>query len=232
MAAIDLIGLFKIGRDILTTTVNAATKKILCQLGSVTEETTSADNVEWWQHVGFASRPPKPVAGKTAAQSITFSASDHDVCFASQDLRGLELYGSLGFGETCIYAPGEDGAAQARVLLKKNGSISLYTRVGNTSDGAGMILQLDPENDAIRITNGAGYGLIIDADGVRIFSGDKAALTLSSGGTCSLVATQQCQVDGSSIVLGSVAVPVVNSVCVGPAGIAAAASTKVFAALA
>jgi len=232
MAAIDLAGLFKVGIDILTTTVNATTKKILAQLGSVTEETTDTDNAEWWQHVGFASRPPKPQAKKQAAQALTFTSSDHDVIFASQDLRGLELYGSLAHGETCVYAAGEDGEAQARALFKKNGSIALYTRVGNTSNGAGMIVQLDAENDAIRITNGAGHGIIIDGDGVRVFANGSGALTVGASGKCSLVATQQCQVDGSSIVLGSVAVPVVNSVCVGPAGIAAAASTKVFAAIA
>jgi hypothetical protein len=232
MAAPDLRSFVHVGYDILTTTVNAVTKKILAQLGDVHRETTDTDNAEWWQHIGFASRPPKPVAKKKAAQAVVIKAADHDIVIASQDLRGLDLYGNLDHGETCIYAPGEDGTGQARVLLKKNGSIAAYTRVGNTADGAGMIVQLDAENDSIRITNGAGYGLIIDGDGVRVFAGSAAGLTVGSNGKCKLIGTGQCQVDGSTIVLGSIAVPVVNSVCVGPAGIAAAASTKVFAALA
>jgi len=232
MPALDLDGLIHVGLEVLTTTVNAVTKKILAQLGDVHRETTDTDNAEWWQHVGFASRPPKPEAKKKAAQVVALRAGDHDICIASQDLRGLELYGNLDHGETCVYAPGETGTGQARVLLKKNGSISLYTRVGNTSTGAGMIIQLDAENDAIRITNGAGHGLIIDSNGVRAFAKAKGGLTVGSDGKCSLIATEQCQVDGSTVVLGSIAVPVVNSVCVGPAGIAAAASSKIFASLA
>lgn len=232
MSAPDLRGLIHIGYDVLTTTVNAATKKILAQLGDVHKQTTDTDNAEWWQHVGFASRPPKPEAGKTAAQVVALRAGDHDVCVASQDMRGLDLYGNLGHGETCVYAPGESGDGQARTLLKSDGSISLYTRVGNAKTGKGMIVQIDAATDAIRLTNGAGYGIVIDADGVRIFAGASAGLTIGSSGKCSLIGTGQCQIDGGSIVLGSVAVPGVNSVCVGPAGIAAAASTKVFAAIA
>ncbi len=232
MAALDLRGFIWVGVDVLTTVVNATTKKILAQIGDVYHQATDSDNVEWWQHVGFASRPPKPEAKKKAAQCVVLRCGDHDISIASQDLRGLDLYGNLDHGETCIYAPGEDGTGQARALFKKNGSISLYTRVGNSSTGAGMIIQMDAENDAIRVTNGAGYGIIIDADGVRIFSGSRgSALTLGSSGTCSLIGTGQCQVDGSAIVLGSIAAPGVNSVCVGVAGIAAAGSAKVFASL-
>jgi hypothetical protein len=232
MGAPDLRSLVHVGYDVLTTTVSAVTKKIRAQLGDVHHQTTDTDNAEWWQHIGFASRPPKPVAGKQAAQVVAVRAADHDICIASQDLRGLDLYGSLDHGETCVYAPGENGTGQARALFKKNGSISLYTRVGNSSSGAGMIVQLDAENDAIRITNGAGHGLIIDGDGVRVFAKGSGALTISSSGTCSLVATQQCQVDGSTVLLGSIAAPGVNAICVGPAGIAAAGSAKCFASLA
>lgn len=231
MPAPDLRGMVHVGLEVLTTTVNSVTKKILAQLGDVYRETTDTDNAEWWQHVGFASRPPKPEAKKKAAQVVAIKSGDHDICVASQDLRGLELYGSLDHGETCLYAPGETGTGQARVLLKKNGSISLYTKVGNTSSGAGMIVQLDAENDAIRITNGAGHGLIIDADGARVIANGAGGLTVGADGKCSLIATEQCQVDGSTIVLGPVALPVVNAVCVGPAGIAAAASSRVFASL-
>lgn len=227
MAAPDLRGLIHVGYDVLTTTVNAVTKKILAQLGDVHKQTTDTDNAEWWQHVGFASRPPKPDAGKKAAQVVALRAGDHDVCVASQDLRGLELYGALDHGETCLYAPGETGTGQARVLLKKNGSISLYTRVGNTKTGKGMIVQMDAENDAIRITNGAGYGLIIDANGVRLFAGASAGLTLGSSGKCALIGTGQCQVDGAGVMLGSVGVVGVNSALTGVTGVSGRASLKV-----
>lgn len=231
MASPVLRGLIQAGFDVLTTTVSAKTKKILAQLGSVRGETTDSDAAEWWQHVGFASRPSKPIAKTSAAQTIKVSAADRDLCVASQDLRGLELYGSLDFGETCLYAPGETGTAQARIVLKKDGSIHLYTRQGNTSTGGGMVVQVDAANDAIRLLNSQGYGLIIDGDGITLTTGT-GALTIASSGNVKLVGTGTAQLDGTSVTLGSIAAPGVNSVCVGPAGIAGVGSTKVFAALA
>jgi hypothetical protein len=220
-----------VGLDILSTTVNATTKKILAQTGDASKESTDTDGVEWWQQVGFASRPPKPEAGKKAAQGVVLKTSDRDVCVASQDLRGLDLYGNLGHGETCVYAPGETGTAQGRMLVKSDGSVHLYTKQGNTSDGTGMTIQLDAANGAIRLLNPDGFGIIIDSDGISLTTG-AAALTLGADGTISLVGTGACQIDGTSICLGSIAAPVVNGVCVGPAGLVAVSSTKVLAALA
>lgn len=226
-----LDGLIHVGLDILATTVSAATKRVTVQTGDVTKESTETDNAELWQHVGFISLPSSPQAGKKAAQAVVCKTSDRDVIIATSDLRGLELQGNMNPGDTCVYAAGVDGTGQARTLWKGNGSISHYTRVGNLPAGAGMLFQIDAENDAIRITNGAGYGIIIDSAGVRIFAGANGALTVGSDGVCSLIGTGQCQVDGSTVVLGSIALPVTNSVCVGPAGIAAAGSSKVYAQL-
>lgn len=226
MAAPDLRGAIQVGYDILTTTVNKVTKKILVQLGDVHKQTTDTDNAEWWQQVGFASRPPKPDAGKKAAQAVCIRAGDHDICIASQDLRGLDLYGNLDHGETCLYAPGTTGTGQARVLLKKDGSINLYTRKGNTSGGAGMIIQVDAENGAIRLVNDKGYGIIIDSDGVKITAGN-SALTLTGSGDATLVGKGQTQVDGSGVVIGSLAIPGVNSALTGVTGVAGKASIKV-----
>jgi hypothetical protein len=229
--AMDLSGLIQVGFDILTTTVDAVTKKITAQLGSVVGQTVDTDGAEWWQHVGIATRPPKPEAGKKAAQALVLRMGDHDIVLASQDLRGLELYGALDHGETCIYAPGEDGEGQARILLKKDGSVSLFTKQGNTSGGTGMLIQVDAANNAIRLLNADGHGIIIDSDGIKLTAGN-AALSLNADGSLALVGTGQAQVDGGSIVLGSVAVPGVNSVLTGVTGLVGVASTKVFAATA
>ena len=188
MAAPDLRGIIRAGYDILNTTVNPATKKILVQLGSVVGKTVDTDAAELWQQYGLASRPPKPVPGKQAAQGIVLRTSDHDLVIASQDLRGLELYGNLDYGEVAIYSAGEDGNGQARVLLKKDGGIHLYTRKGNTAGGAGMVVQLDAQNGAVRALNDKGYGLIADADGVVLTAGS-SALTLKANGDCSLIGT-------------------------------------------
>lgn len=224
-------GLVHVGLDILTTTVNASTKRILAQTGDVVRDATDTDGAEWWQHVGFASRPPKPQAGKQAAQAVVLKTSDRDVAIGSVDQRGLALYGNLDHGESCLYAAGEDGEAQARVLLKKDGSINLYTRKGNTSSGAGMIIQIDAENGAIRILNDQGYGIIIDSDGVKITAGS-SGLALNADGSLKLVGTGSAQIDGGNIILGSTAVPGVNSVLTGVTGLVGVASTKVFAATA
>ncbi len=135
MSAPDLKGMIQVGYDVLTTTINEKTKKILAQIGSVLAETTDADNAEWWQHIGFASRPSKPEAKKKAAQAVVLRAGDHDVIVASQDLRGLELYGNLKAGETCAYAAGEDGLGQARTLWRNDGAITHFTTEGNVAGG-------------------------------------------------------------------------------------------------
>lgn len=227
MAAPTLADSIKVGIHVLRTTIDATTKRILCQIGRVFGKgQVVAENVQWWQHVGFASRPPKAVPGDEAAQAIVLSRGGTDIAIASQDLRGLEIYGNLSDGETCVYSTGEDGNAQARALFKKDGSISLYTRKGNTSSGAGMLIQMDAANGAIRLINDQGYGLIIDSTGVRLTSGN-AALTLASGGNVTLVGTGQTQVDGGGICLGSLAVPGVNSAITGVTGVAGKASLKV-----
>jgi hypothetical protein len=172
----SLSGLVQVGIDILATTIVSATKKILAQTGQVDKEATDSNGVEWIQHVGFASRPAKPEAGKKAAQGVVMQTSGRDVCIASQDLRGLDLYGTLSHGETAVYAAGEDGTAQGRMLIKGDGSVHLYTREGNTSDGTGMTVQLDAANGAIRILNPSGFGLIIDSDGIVLTTGAASEL--------------------------------------------------------
>lgn len=227
----SLTGFIQVGVDILKTTVSAKTKSILAQLGDVVNQDIDADNAEWWQHVGFVSRPPKPLAGKKACQGVVVRKGDHDVVIASKDERGQELAGTLADGETCLYAPGSDGASQARVLLKDNGSINLYTTNGNTSGGPGMGIFINPDDDSISIVNSEGFGIVIKPDGVYITARD-SALSLKASGEASLVGKGQTQVDGSTIVLGSTAVPVVNAVLVGVTGMSGAASSKVLAQLA
>lgn len=230
MRRTSLSGLIDIGLDILTTSV-ASTGRIIAQVGDVVSGAVYYNSVEWWQHVGYASRPPKPVAGKKAAQAVLLKTSDRDVIVASVDQRGLDLYVGLDFGESCMYAAGEDGNAQGRIFIKKDGSIHLYTRKGNTPDGAGMTIQVDPTNGAIRLLNDQGYGLIVDADGITLTSGN-ASLVLGADGKIELIGKGTCQIDGSGICLGSNAVPGVNSALTGATGLVGVASTKVLIATA
>lgn len=138
MSGLDLAGFIQVGFDILTTVVNEKTRKVLAQIGSVLAEKTDADNAEWWQHVGFLSRPSKPEAKTKAAQAVVIRAGDHDIIIASQDDRGRQLYGNLKEGETCVYASGVNGLGQARSLWRDDGAITHYTTEGNVAGGRGI----------------------------------------------------------------------------------------------
>jgi len=213
--------------DILSTVRDTVTKTILANLGDIATEQSESDEAEWWQHVGLASRPSKAnKIGHVAAQCVTLRTGGRDAVIASRDLRGQALAGNLQPGETCIYASGETGTAQARILLKADGSINLYTREGNTESGGGMAIMLTPSSDTISVVNSAGFGLVIDGNGVKLTAGG-SGLSLASDGTTKLVGTGMTQVDGATILLGSQAVPGVNAVLTGPVGMTGKPSLKV-----
>lgn len=214
------------GIDILRTTLDAGTNTIRAFLGNATAGGREEDEAEWWQHSGFVSRPPKAQKGvkNGAAQALYLRSGGRDAVIASRDPAGQKLAGSLADGETCLYASGRDGTGQARVLLKANGSIALYTSTGASAQALAVIV--DPESDSITLINSTGNGIVIDATGVKLTAGD-SGISLNADGSIKVIATQQAQVDGASILLGSAAVPGVNAVCVGPVGMAAVGSTKV-----
>jgi hypothetical protein len=228
VSARSLAGLFQAGIDVLSSKIATKTRKILFQTGSVDGQgSTETDNVELWQHIGFISRPPKVSPGKIAAQAIVIRTGSNDIAIASQDLRGLELSGDLKEGETGIYAAGETGNGQARILLKADGSIHLYTRNENAKDGTGMTIQLDAQAGCIRLIDAFGNALISGPEGWKMTSGG-AALTLNQNGEVKLIGSGQTQIDGASIFLGAAgAAPGVTNVIMGPAGIAGVANPKV-----
>lgn len=145
MAGPGLRGFIKVGVDILTTTVDKATGKILAQIGSVVEQTTDQSNVEWWQPSGWASRPSKPDAKKAAAQGTVIASGDYDVCIASQDVRCLDIYGNLNFGEFCAFASGSDAKAQGRVIGKGDGTVTMFTTSDNTKAGKSVYFRVAPD---------------------------------------------------------------------------------------
>jgi hypothetical protein len=228
--SISFDGIWNRGLDVLATAIDATTRTITAMLGDAVGEETISSNAEWWQPQGFASRPSKPTKGRPSAQVVLLRGSDVDACIACRDLRCQDIYGSLDYGETCIFAPGEDGTGQARILLKKDGGIHLYTRQGNTSGGAGMTIQVDAANNTIRLLNGNGHGIIIDATGVRITAKD-AGITVSSGtGNIVVAGKGDVSMDGGNVLLGmgsSPPVPAVTNVIHGATGVSGVASSKV-----
>jgi hypothetical protein len=158
-------GLVHVGLDVLSTSVNPTTNKILCQTGNAVSSSTDANAVEWWQTIGFVSRPSKPLAGKSAAQCVVLKTSDRDVAVASQDTRSLEIYGNLKDGEFCAFAGGEFGLGQARILGKQDGSLTFLTTDTNTADGTTIALRIAPTE--LRFT--APWGdMIFDASGFHV----------------------------------------------------------------
>lgn len=223
-------GAVLVGLDILKTAVNETTKHVSAMIGDVISARGITQNAEWWQHIGFVSIPAEADGGgKEAAKVILLRLGGHDIVIASRDKRGQELAGNLGPGETTIYAAGKDGKAQGRVIIKGDGSISAYTRKGNSADGDGMILQIDPNADSVRLLNSKGMGIVADPDSVTITAGANAALTLNADGNIQLVGTKTTQVDGSKVVLGNIVAPPVNNVLTGPTGVSGKGSIKVFA---
>jgi hypothetical protein len=215
------------GVDILGTIVDKATNRVLAFLGDVKAKLADSDRAKWVQHVGWVSLPGLPVAGKSAAQAVVIRRSDGDVVVGSCDARTLEMYGAIGPGECAMFSGGPDGSAQGRILIKKDGSINLYTRKGNTSGGAGMTISVNAESDQISIVNGNGIGLIISDTGIQLTTGGSGAgLSLGADGSVKLIGTAKVQIDGAGIVLGSIAVPVANAAIHGPAGMAGIASLK------
>lgn len=226
MGAITRNGIWDRGLGVLNTVRDAVTNTILAMIGDeITEAPTIDDKAEWWQHIGFASRPAKPEKGKAGPQVVILRGSERDACIASRDTRAHPLYGSLDYGETSIYAAGPDGTGQARVMLKGNGGVHIYTREGNTPEGVGMVIQLDAENNSIRMLQADGHGIIIDGDGIKL-TAKESSLTLNADGTLKLVCTGQAQIDGASILLGSIAVAVTNAALKGPAGVSGTPSLK------
>jgi hypothetical protein len=121
---------FNPGADVLGTTQNEQ-GVILAQTGDVVGEEAHSDGAEWWQHVGFASRPAKAEAGESACQAVTLEQGSNDVCIASRDIRGAGLYGRLGEGETCVYAGGPDNAGTCKVTLTNDGTATAIIAIAD-----------------------------------------------------------------------------------------------------
>jgi hypothetical protein len=221
MSAPSINGIFAIGVDILKTVRDTVTNTILAQIGSVTEEYSASDNAEWWQHVGLSSRPSVPVAKTSAAQAIAIRCSDRDRVIASRDVRGQQIYGQLGDGETCLYAGGTDGKAQGRVFVKANGNVCMYTAQGNAVGGQSVTLQTNADGSIVAANQ---YGAItLSSAGLKIAIGTTAGITIDMQGNVAIIGLA-IALNGSSVSLGANAV---MPVCWGPVGISGVGSTSV-----
>lgn len=177
MSARHLSDLFLIGIDMLATFVDSATNTILANLGDNATQTTTSPNADCWQHAGFVSRPPAPVAGVSAAQCIAIRHSERDTVIAERDVRTNAMYGTLKDGETCLYAAGGTGTSQGRVLIKQDGSVTLYTTDDNTKNGKGVCFQITPTAFSFAAPWGS---IVFDASGFHLKT--KAGPRIDMGG--------------------------------------------------
>jgi hypothetical protein len=92
-------------------------------------------------------------------------------------MRAQDIYGHLGEGETCLYSVGSEGQGQARVSLKGDGSVTLFTTEDNTKTGAGTYLKLAPDG----LTFHASFGTIVfDKTGFHVLH--ESGVTFDLGG--------------------------------------------------
>jgi hypothetical protein len=165
---------FDVGADILGSTIDAF-GTVTIQTGDVVAAEVISNSAAWWQQVGFVSRPAAAQAGVAAAQVVTIKQGTTDVAIASRDPRGQAIYGNLGPGDTCVYAPGPTGNGQACVQVKGSGAVTLYTTDDNTSEGNGVYLRVDPTKLAFVAPWGS---LVFDASGLHVKTANGARIDL------------------------------------------------------
>lgn len=181
MPAKSLATLFDIGADVLGSARNEINGSISVQIGDAIGKEVRCDNASWWQHVGFASRPALAENGKSSAQTIAIETGDRDICFASRDVRGQGIYGSLESGETCLYAGGPNNTGTGRIILKDDGSVStvsLLTQKSNTSNGNPIVVQLSSAGK-ITLANEDKGTIVLDQEGIKMATTGKVQIGAS-----------------------------------------------------
>lgn len=207
------------GVDILSSRVDAKTKSVLLGTGDNGNERSDTDNVVSWQQCGYMSRASKPSRGKKSAQAVIVRRGDVDISICTRDTRGQELAEDLDYGETCVYAAGETGTAQARALFRASGACGLFTRQGNVAGGAGVVAQVKADGTIV-LANAFGGLEIGTASAKLVFGASSIELTASG------IAFSGALADLATILVklgAGAAAPVLW----GPTGVAGAASTAV-----
>lgn len=184
MPAKQLDDIFSPGADVLGTRQDAR-HTILAQTGDAVGETVDCDDAEVWGPIGYAARPAKAIAGKSACQAITLNSGSTDVAIAFRDLRGSSIHGPIGPGEVCIYAAGPDNSGVSRLTLRNDGSATAA----------------ELEAALVKLGAGATDGVVV---GDSAFLAWAQAITAAVRGTITAVATTSA-VNGSPLNPGAAA---------------------------
>lgn len=202
MSVPHLTSLFDIGASVLGSTLNAKNGAISVQTGDAVNNETRCDGAEWWQHVGFASRPAKAIAGKSSCQTLAITQSRGDVCFASRDIRGNAIYGSLAEGETSIYAGGPNNTGTGRSIYKDDGSVASIThllQLSNSNSGLPILIQMSTEGK-INLAMADKSAISMDSDGIKMVT--TGTLNLGSTGAMALIG-ETMALNAGSVSLGA-----------------------------
>lgn len=171
MSAYDLAGLidvFKVKRTELIGNAKAIVSAVLSaperDAGDDTVLPDNADELEpaeWWQHYGFASRPPKDTESLVVRAGATIAA------IASRALAAVKVFGQLNDGDVAIYS-----VAGNVIRLNASGSISVLVP---TANGKQLIVQLSPKGaGSIKAMTGNGFSFeLSDENGLAVNVGSK-----------------------------------------------------------
>lgn len=147
----------------------------------------------WWQHYGFASRPPANAESLVIRAGATFAA------IASRVVGGL--YGKLGVGDVAMWSTG--GA-----ILRLNADASVTLLV--PSGGKQWVVSLQPgPKGGLRIISPRGMAVeMSDTNGISLNSAD---LPLTLAGKKIQIVGQEVIINGGAVKLGMKgAVPLVG----------------------
>lgn len=209
MGAVHTSAIFNIGSDVISTAVEGKNGAITYRLGWLGSpdnpdgDPDTAIDAIYWGTPGVASRPAKAdpdgdAAPGRSAQTLSINMAGENHVIAVRDLRTNRIFGQLKEGETCLY-----GASEGRVLIKKNGSVNIYTTKNGEVGGTGMGIFVNPDG-SITIASHNGGGVQVDAEGhVRIFNKDGALQVTGDG--LQVSSTSKVAVSAPSIVLGGAA---------------------------
>lgn len=205
----SVLNAFSVGLDVLATSVDQATNAITATLGDSTGGATDGEGAEFMFPPGLAAVPAPPTPGSPSAQAFTFRQGDRDIILGIRDARAAAMYGNLKPGEAALYAT----VGAARVLVKADGSVTLYTTHNNTNDsGKATFLRIGPGDVGLQFV--APFGTFaFDPTGLHIrhASGAKMSMGPIGGlpgplaifGSQFQVSASLCKVAGSLTLLGA-----------------------------
>jgi hypothetical protein len=236
------------GVQILNISSGDTNNSIVAQVGDVISQDVESYTAQYIQQVGFVSLPPKAVPGVSGAECIMLRDVQRDMVIGSRDVATQANYGQLTYGETTIYGAGIDGTSQGRVMIKTDGSVTMYTTDDNTAAGNAVYIRVSPKGFEFKSPFGK---LTCDESGWHMANNSGARLDLIGNpnpvtGSSATLTGGTVTINSPMIMLGTpvntaLPLPVVYGIVpatapgipilgagVGAVVVAAAASTSVF----